>query len=82
MEVTQYNMGLHLILRHNLEGGGGGGSVGGGSEGGGGGRELGRVGMERESRRLAREEASLRMAVEQMTKDVAQLRENITQLGQ
>ena len=37
--------------------------------------------MERERRRLVREEASLRMAVEQMTKDIAQLRENVTQLG-
>ena len=42
---------------------------------------MGRGEMERERNRLAREEASLRMAVEQMTKDVAHLRENITQLG-
>ena len=54
------------MIRHNVERGGG---------------EVGRGEMERERSRLAREEASLRMAVEQMTKDVAHLRENITQLG-
>lgn len=63
-----------LLCRHSVEGRGG-------EEGGDGGRDAGRGEVERERRRLAREEASLRMAVEQMTKDIAQLRENVTQLG-
>ena len=37
--------------------------------------------MERERRELVREEESLKMAVQQMQRDVAQLRESITQLG-
>ena len=37
--------------------------------------------VEREREKLTREEASLRMAVQQMQRDIAQLQENITQLG-
>ena len=59
------------VCRHSVGGGGGG---GGGGEG-------GRVVMEQERVRLAREEESLKTAVQQMSKDVAQLRESITQLG-
>ena len=66
----------HCNSRHTVSGRGGAEPLGGG---GGGGGERGR--LERERERLEREEASLRMAVEQMKRDNAQLRQNIARLG-